>query len=120
VKEIAVRRGYEKESYGSKPSEPVHDSIVAILSEFAVSGRYNHLDSLGSPGHPPKSAEHRWDADVMSPLAQQHLTDHAKRKIIGSSAGLGAAVADAEESTGIGSCSAAVMSTALSTQPPHR
>lgn len=102
VEEIANRRGYASKSYSSRPTEPVHNAIVAILSEFATKGRYNHLDSLGATGHLPRNAEHQWDAEVMSSIAERHLTEHAKQKIIGSSAGLGAAIADAAEGTDIG------------------
>ncbi|WP_143542601.1 MULTISPECIES: hypothetical protein [unclassified Rhodococcus (in: high G+C Gram-positive bacteria)] len=82
VEVIAVRREYTVETDLCRPATDVHGSIVDILSAFALGGRYNHLDSLGGSSG-AKSAERQWEADVISPLAGQHLTARKRLEILG-------------------------------------
>lgn len=81
VEEIAVRRGYTGDADLRRPATDVHRSIVDILSAFALGGRYSHLDSLGG-SNGAKSAERQWEADVISPLADQHLKARKRLEIL--------------------------------------
>lgn len=80
VEEIAVRRGYVGVEY-QRPTDVFASAITAILTEFAVTGRYNHLDSLGDRGKVSASVEKQWDEQVMLPIAARHLTARAAQQI---------------------------------------
>lgn len=74
VEEMALRRySLDSDPYYLRPTDPVHAAISEILSEFAVSGRYNHLDRLGT-GTTPETPESRWDAEVIMPIVNRHIS----------------------------------------------
>jgi len=77
VETIAVERGYDSE-FGVRPVTATHVAITDILTEFATTGRYNHLDSLSSTSPSSVDAEKAWDATVMPLLADAHLTKRAQ------------------------------------------
>lgn len=77
VETIAVQRGYDSEM-GLRPATPMHHAITGILTEFATTGRYNHLDSLSSTSPSSLDAEKAWDETVMPLLVDAHLTKRAR------------------------------------------
>lgn len=80
VEEITARRGFAGERY-ERPKDEVTSAITAILTQFAVTGRYNHLDCLGNPGKVSASAEKQWDEEVMLPITASHLTSRTRQQI---------------------------------------
>ncbi|TSD93278.1 hypothetical protein FOV72_20130 [Gordonia rubripertincta] len=95
VEGIATRRGYTGVKY-ERPTDVITNAITAILTEFAVTGRYNHLDSLGSPGV-SASAERQWDEQVMLPIAARHLTLRAEQKIASHAAAIDSSFSATED-----------------------
>lgn len=81
VESISVRRGYDKVSRGSRPTDPIHIAILDLLTGFATRGRYDHLDSLGGPGWNADTAENQWDQHVMRQLMDRHLSSRIQRSI---------------------------------------
>lgn len=96
VEKIARRRGYETERFGVRPSEPVHASVVSVLSNFATTSRYNHLDAIGSAGQSGTSAEKEWDTAVLPLLVEEHLTKRTAQKIVDGASGIGIAFDEAD------------------------
>ncbi|PSR62136.1 hypothetical protein C8258_25845 [Nocardia sp. MDA0666] len=86
VAEVCERRGYNF----ARPEEPIHEAILSILSEFATTGRYNHLDTLGSPAVTSKDAEQEWDKRVLPLLTEKHLTTRMQQKMFRKAGFLGA------------------------------
>ncbi len=78
VAEVCERRGYKH----ARPMEPIHQAILSILTEFATTGRYNHLDTLGSSTVTSKDAEHEWDTRVLPLLTEKHLTARMKETML--------------------------------------
>ena len=82
VEELAVTHKYDQNHpNGQRPTDDITMAITAVLTEFADGGRYNHLNSLGSPDAPVPSAEEQWDSEVMRRIAATHLTARRKSKI---------------------------------------
>ncbi|MBI5341367.1 MAG: hypothetical protein HZB45_27105 [Mycolicibacterium rufum] len=81
VETIAHQRGYDTEPLCKRPADAVHTEIVDILTEFATTGRYDHLDSLGKPGHLADNAERQWNKGVLPFLIKHHLTPRMRRDI---------------------------------------
>lgn len=96
VEGIAARRGYTGVTY-ERPTDVITSAITAILTEFAVTGRYNHLDSLGNPGKVSASAEKQWDEQVMLPIAARHLTSRAEQRIAAHAAAIDSAFSARED-----------------------
>jgi hypothetical protein len=81
VEAIANQRGYDTDYLCKRPADAVHTAIANILAESATTGRYDHLDTLGKPGHAPDNAEQQWDREVLQLLMKQHLTRKMMRDI---------------------------------------
>lgn len=81
VEEVTARRGFTGEGY-ERPKDEITSAITAILTEFAVTGRYNHLDRLGNLSKVSASAEMQWDVQVMLPIATRHLTSRTSKRIV--------------------------------------
>lgn len=100
VEAIAVERGYDSE-LGLRPATPTHKAIIGILTEFATTGRYNHLDSLGSTAPSSVDAERAWDDTVMPLLVDAHLTRRTRTLLDRDIAAVTAGI-EAAEHAGIG------------------
>lgn len=81
VEEIADRRGYAKLANGVRPDQPIHKELGDLLTGFATTGRYDHLDALGGHGWAGDTAENRWDNSVLPLLTAKHLTPRLRRSI---------------------------------------
>lgn len=80
-----------------RPTDVFTTAITAILTEFAVTGRYNHLDSLGDPGKVSASVEKQWDEQVMLPIAARHLKPPVEQRIAAHSAAVDSAFFEAKD-----------------------
>ncbi|QVI20915.1 hypothetical protein KHQ06_33355 [Nocardia tengchongensis] len=85
---VCERRGYKL----ARPAEPIHEAILSILTEFATTGRYNHLDTLGSSTVTSKDAEYEWDQRVLPLLTEKHLKARMKETMLRKAAFLGAVI----------------------------
>lgn len=96
VEEIAACRGYTGVEY-ERPTDAFTSAITGILTEFAVTGRYNHLDSLGDPGKVSAGVEKQWDEQVMLPIAARHLSSRAEQRIAAHAAAIDSAFSATED-----------------------
>lgn len=67
VDEMCKRRGFDVE----RPSAPIHDAIIDVLTGFATNGRYHHLDRLAGASESEDAGKLWWDT-VIVPLAELH------------------------------------------------
>ena len=62
-----------------RPTNPIHESIISVLSNFATGGRYHHLDNIAGRGATPDPARTWWDS-VISPILDRHYSAHQRQK----------------------------------------
>ncbi|MFG2282781.1 hypothetical protein ACGFNQ_29380 [Streptomyces asoensis] len=71
VEEVRQRR-YSGDGRFDRPGDPIHESIVRILADFANGGRYFHLDYLGGGQAPGGDAAARWWELVVGETSRRH------------------------------------------------
>ena len=75
------------------PSNPVHHAVIRTLTEFAVGGRYHHLDHLAGNGGTDPIAS--WWSSVVEPILDEHYPESRKQRDQHEAAAMGAAFGDA-------------------------
>lgn len=78
------RRGFNHD----RPDDPIHQAVLAVLTEFATNGRYYHLDNLAGRGGGIDPSKSWWDT-VIGPILARHYTGAKKAKDEAIAAALG-------------------------------
>ncbi|MER7484904.1 hypothetical protein ABTY20_02915 [Streptomyces sp. NPDC126497] len=79
VQEVSERR-YPGDDLFGRPAGSIHANIVAILGDFATSGRYFHLDYLGGVQAPGGDAAARWWEQVVAEASRRHYSAARRRR----------------------------------------
>lgn len=76
-----------------RPTDPIHTSILEVLTDFASGGRYHHLDNLAGRGRSSDPAK-KWWSDVITPMLAEHYKPVRQLKDSHAADLLGAAIDD--------------------------
>ncbi|MFF4965277.1 hypothetical protein [Streptomyces sp. NPDC001037] len=77
--EAVSQRRYSGDDRFDRPADPLNVSIVRILADFAINGRYFHLDYLDGAQSPGGDAAAKWWELVVAEVSRRHY-GAAKRK----------------------------------------